>query len=61
MEYIQLYENSYETTERTDTQLHNIITQEVMPSGVRESLLSVESKGLQLYTAFRKERFTERI
>ena len=60
MEYIELYENPFQITEGTEKHLHNIISQEVMPSEVRESLLSVESKGSQLYNSFRKERFTKR-
>ena len=31
-----------------------------MPAEVRESLLSVDSKGLELYRIFRKEIFTDR-
>ena len=60
MEYIELHENPFQITEKTEKQLHNIISQEVMPAEVRGSLLSVESKGLELYRIFRKERFTDR-
>ena len=41
MEYIELYKNPFQITEKTEKQLHNIISQEVMPAEVRESLLSV--------------------
>ena len=47
--YIELYENPFQTTEATEKQDHNIISQEVMPTEVREGMLSVESKSLQLY------------
>ena len=57
IEYIELYENSFQITEGTEKHLHKIISQEVMPTEVREGLLSVESKSLQLYNEFRKEFF----
>ena len=59
MEYIEVYEKPFQITDRTEKHLHNI-SQEVMPTEVRESLLNVESKCHQLYNSFRKERFTER-
>ena len=48
-EYIELYENSFQNTEATEKQHHNSISQEAMPTEVREGMLSVESKSLQLY------------
>ena len=54
IEYIELYKN-IQITEGTEKQLHNIISQEVMPTEVREGMLSVESKSLQLYHEFRKD------
>ena len=55
IEYIELYENPFQITEGTEKHLHNIISQEVMPTKVREGMLSVESKSLQLYNEFRKD------
>ena len=55
IEYIELYENPIQITEATEKQLYNIISQEVMPTEVREGMLSVESKNLQLYNEFRKD------
>ena len=49
IEYIELYENPFQITEATEKQHHNIISQEVMPTEVREGMVSVESKSLQLY------------
>ena len=60
IEYIELYENLFQITEGTEKQLHNIISQEVMPTEVREAMLSVESKSIQLYNEFRIERFIDR-
>ena len=57
IEYIELYVNPFQITEGTEKQLHNIISQEVMPSEVREGMLKVESKSLRLFNEFRKERF----
>ena len=51
---IELYENPFQITEETEKQLYNIISQEVLPTKVREGMLSVESKSLQLYIEFRK-------
>ena len=59
IEYKELYENPFQITEGTEKHLHNIISQEVMPTEVREGMLSVESKSLQLYNEFRKERFLD--
>ena len=36
------------------------MTQEVMTSEIRHDLLSVQEKGLELYTAYHRERFVER-
>ena len=47
-EYIELYENSFQNTEATEKQRHNSISQEAMPTEVREGMLSVESKSLQV-------------
>ena len=44
IEYIELYENPLQITEGTEKQLHYIISQEVMPTEVREGMLSVERK-----------------
>ena len=44
IEYIELYENPFLITEGTEKQLHNIISQEVMPTEVKEGMLSVERK-----------------
>ena len=55
IEYIELYENPFQITEGAEKQLHNIISQEVMPREVREVMLSVESKSLHLYNEFRKD------
>ena len=44
IEYIKLYKSPFQITEATEKQLHNIISQEVMPTEVREGILSVESK-----------------
>ena len=44
IEYIELYENPFQSTKGTEKQLHNIISQEVMPAEVREVILSVERK-----------------
>ena len=41
---IELYENPFLITEGTEKQLHNIISQEVMPTEVKECMLSVERK-----------------
>ena len=60
IKYLELYENPFQITEGTEKQFHNIISQEVMPTEVREGMLSVESKSLQLYNAFRNERFLDR-
>ena len=60
IEYVELYENSFQTTEGTEKQLHTIISQEVIPREVREGMLSDESKSLQLYNEFRKGRFLDR-
>ena len=57
IEYIELYENTFQITEGTEKQLHNIISQEIMPTEVREAMLSVESKSIQLYNESRIERF----
>ena len=46
IEYIELYENPFQITEGTEKQLHNIISQEVVPTEVREGMLSVEQKVL---------------
>ena len=59
IEYIELYEDPFQITEGTEKQLYNIISQEVMPTEVREGMLSVESKSIQLYNEFRKERFLD--
>ena len=42
IEYIELNENPFQITKGTEKQLHNIISQEVMPTEVREGMLSVE-------------------
>ena len=47
IEYIELYESPFQITEATVKQLHNIISQEVMPTEVRDGMLSVESKSVQ--------------
>ena len=60
IEYIELYENTFQITEGTEKQLHNIISQEIMPTEVREAMLSVESKSIQLYNESRIERFLDR-
>ena len=62
IEYIELYENPFQITEGTEKQFHNIISQEFMPTEVRVGtcMLSVESKNLQFYNEFRKERFLDR-
>ena len=60
IKYIELYESPFQITEATEKQLHNIISQEVMSTEVREGMLSAESKSLQLYNEFRKERFLDR-
>ena len=44
IEYIEQYEIPFQITEGTEKQLHNIISQEVMPTEVREGMLSVERK-----------------
>ena len=44
IEYIELNENPFQITEGTEKHLHNIISQEVMPTEVREGMLSVERK-----------------
>ena len=44
IEYIELYENPFLITEGTGKQLHNIISQEVMRTEVKEGMLSVERK-----------------
>ena len=46
IEYIELYENPFQITEGTEKQLHNIISQEVMPAEVRE-VLSEKSSVVQ--------------
>ena len=47
IEYIELYENSFQITEAMENQHHNIISQEAMPTEVRDGMLSVESKRVQ--------------
>ena len=44
IEYIELYENPFLITKGTEKQLHNIISQEVMPTEVGEVMLNVERK-----------------
>ena len=59
IEYIGLYETPFQITEGTEKQLHNIISQEVMPTEMKGGMLSVESNSLQLYNELRKERFLD--
>ena len=55
IEYIELYENSFQITEATEKQHHNIISQEVMPTEVRECMLSVESKAFSCTTKYQTQ------
>ena len=57
IEYIELYENPFQITEGTEKQLHDIISQEVMPTEVREGMLSVESKAFSCTMNSEKKDF----
>jgi hypothetical protein len=56
MEYIEHYENPFNVQHDTEMRLHNIITQEVMNDEIRQSLMEIKEKGIEVYASFRQER-----
>ena len=58
MEYILSKENPLALT--SEPRLHHILTQEVMPEGIRNDLLDVLENGERIYHQFRKNRFLEK-
>ena len=58
MEYILSKENPLALT--SEPRLHHILTQEIMPEGMRNDLPDVLENGERIYHQFRKNRFLEK-
>ena len=59
--YILKHENPAVVSSLTVGKLHNILTQQIMTDGIRQSLLNMKSTGTELYTQFRKDRYIQKI
>lgn len=57
--FIESNENPFLASNSED-QLHNILTKEIMTPEIREQILQVQEKGLQLYKQFREDRFVKK-
>ena len=49
MDYIELYENPFKVSHKTEPRLHNIVTQEVMTDEIRSDIMNLKDKGVELY------------
>ena len=60
IKYILSIENPTEVSINTDRHLHNILTQQILPSDISKELTKVFQIGFELYTEFRQKRVVKK-
>ena len=58
--YINVHENPVHVANDCEKRLHNILTQEIMPTEISGQLLAIEAQGMALYVDFRNARFVSK-
>ena len=55
--YVKAYETKVHVTDNTESNLHNILANEIMSEEITYNLLNIQEKGTNLCSTFSTERF----